>query len=66
VDSVNIIKGETKPVCIEIKLANSAGIFQVDELLKNKLKFSPLTPFIEVAAKIEGEMERRLFDSYKI
>ena len=66
VDSVNIIKGEMKPVCIEIKLANSAGIFQVDELLKNKLKFSPLTPFIEVAAKIEGEMERRLFDSYKI
>ncbi len=66
VDSVNIIKGEKKPVCIEIKLANSAGIFQVDELLRNKLKYSPLTPFVEVAAKIEGEMERRLFDSYTI
>ncbi len=66
VDNVNIIKGEKKPVCIEIKLANSAGIFQVDELLSNKLKYSPLEPFVEVTAKIEGETERRLFDSYTI
>ncbi|MCK4467897.1 MAG: hypothetical protein KAU60_06050, partial [Desulfobacterales bacterium] len=66
VDGVNIIKGTKKPVCIEIKLANSAGIFQVDELLKNKLKNSPLTPFVEVTARIEGEVERRLFDTYTI
>jgi metal-dependent HD superfamily phosphatase/phosphodiesterase len=66
VDGVNIIKGTKKPVCIEIKLANSAGIFQVDELLKNKLKNSPLTPFVEVTARIEGEVERRLFESYTI
>lgn len=66
VDNVNIIKGGKKPVCIEIKLANSAGIFQVDELLSNKLKYSPLEPFVEVTAKIEGETERRLFDSYTI
>jgi len=37
VEAVNIIKGTKKPVCIEITLANSAGIFQVDELLSNKL-----------------------------
>ena len=66
VDSVNIIKGEKKPVCIEISLANSAGIFQIDELLRNKLEYSPLKPFVEVAAKIEGKTERRLFDSFKI
>ncbi len=66
VDDVKIIRGEKKPVCIEIKLANSAGIFQVDELLSNKLKYSPLAPFVEVTAKIEGETERRLFDSYTI
>jgi len=66
VDSVNIIKGEKKPVCIEISLANSAGIFQIDELLRNKLECSPLKPFVEVAAKIEGETERRLFESFKI
>jgi metal-dependent HD superfamily phosphatase/phosphodiesterase len=66
VDDVNIKQGENKPVCIEIKLANSAGIFQVDELLRNKLRQSPLRPFVEVIAKIEGETERRLFDSYSI
>ena len=66
VDSVNIIKGEKKPVRIEINLTNSAGIFQVDELLKTKLKYSPLKPFLEVTVKIEGEMERRLFDSYTL
>ena len=66
VDSVNIIKGTKKPVCIEIKLANSAGIFQIDELLRNKLENSPLVPFVEVTAKIEGESERRLFESFTI
>lgn len=66
VDEVNIKKGKNKPVCIEIKLTNSAGIFQIDELLKNKLRHSPLKPFVEITAKIEGDMERRLFDSYSI
>jgi metal-dependent HD superfamily phosphatase/phosphodiesterase len=66
VDDVKIKKGENKPVCIEIKLSNSAGIFQIDELLRNKLRYSPLKPFVEVIAKIEGESERRLFDSFSI
>jgi metal-dependent HD superfamily phosphatase/phosphodiesterase len=66
VDDVNIKKGETKPVCIEVKLSNSAGIFQIDELLRNKLRFSPLKPFVEVIATIEGDTERRLFDSFTI
>ena len=64
VDDVNIKKGEEKAVCIEIKLANSAGIFQIDELLKRKLSHSTLRDHVEVTAKIEGETERRLFDSY--
>ena len=66
VDDVNINKGENKPVCIEIKLNNSAGIYQIDELLKHKLRNSPIKPFVEVIAKIEGETESRLFDSFSI
>ena len=66
VSDVKIKKGENKPVCIEIKLTNSAGIFQIDELLRNKMRYSPLRPLVEIIAKIEGEMERRLFDSYSI
>jgi metal-dependent HD superfamily phosphatase/phosphodiesterase len=63
---VTIIQGEKKPVCVEIELTNSAGIFQVDELLRNKLQYSPLAPFVEVTAKIAGETERRLLDSYTL
>ncbi len=66
VDEVMIKKGAKKPVRIEIKLSNSAGIFQVDQLLRNKLENSPLAPFVEVTASIEGESERRLLDFYTI
>ena len=66
INDVNIKKGENRPVCLEISLNNSAGIYQIDELLKNKLKDSPIKPFVEVTAKIEGEKESRLFDSYSI
>lgn len=66
VEAVKISRGTSKPVRIEITLANSAGIFQVDELLRHKLSFSPIEPFVEVTATIEGETERRLFDSYTI
>lgn len=66
VNDVSIKKGQDKPVRIEIKLANSAGIFQIDELLRKKLHRSPLKSFVEVIATIEGTMERKLFNSYSI
>jgi metal-dependent HD superfamily phosphatase/phosphodiesterase len=49
-----------------IRLSNSAGIFQVDELLKHKLKNSTLAPYVEVEASLEGETERRLVEIYKL
>ena len=33
IDRVNISAGENRPVRLEIELNNSAGIFQVDDLL---------------------------------
>ncbi|HIC89156.1 MAG TPA: HD domain-containing protein [Anaerolineae bacterium] len=66
VDSVTIEKGERRPVRIEIAMNNSAGIFQVDELLRRKLKNSTLAPFVEVVAKVEGEAERRLWEVYQL
>ncbi len=64
VKSVNIGKGSAKPVRIEVELNNSAGIFQMDNLLRKKLHNSTLVPYVEVRAFIEGEMERRLIDEY--
>ncbi|MBN2556085.1 MAG: HD domain-containing protein [Anaerolineales bacterium] len=66
VEDVKIEPGQKKPVRINITLNNSAGIFQVDELLKRKLKGSTVAPYIEVIAHVEGEQERRLLEEYEI
>lgn len=58
--------GIERPVRIAISLGNSAGIFQVDELLKRKLKNSTLAPYVEVEARIAGETERRLLEVYEL
>lgn len=66
VESVHIEKGLKKPVRVVVKLGNSAGIFQVDELLKRKLSNSSLAPYVEVVAQVEGETERRLLEAYEL
>ena len=47
-------------------MSNSAGIFQVDELLATKLRGSGLEEFIEVVARIEAEHEERLIPVFRI
>ena len=68
VSEVTIERGEERPVRVDIKMNNSSGIFQVDELLKRKLNNSTLTEFMEVSAHIEGEeeRERKLVEIYKL
>jgi metal-dependent HD superfamily phosphatase/phosphodiesterase len=39
---------------------NSAGVYQVDELLRKKLRGSGLEDWIEVVARIETEQEKLL------
>ena len=38
IDEVRIEPGEERPVKVEIEMNNSAGIFQVDDLLATKLR----------------------------
>jgi hypothetical protein len=45
---------------------NSAGIYQVDGLLKAKLRGSGLEPYVEVLAHIDTEAEKRLVPLYKL
>lgn len=66
IKDVQIKKGEKKPIRIEIIMANSSGIFQVDSLLRNKLKTSKLADYIEVYAYIEGEVEEKIINFLKI
>jgi metal-dependent HD superfamily phosphatase/phosphodiesterase len=66
VDGVDITAGEERPIRLEIKLNNSAGIFQVDDLLATKIRGTPLESHIEVIAEVEGETEKRLLTSFRL
>lgn len=66
IDEVKITKGDKRPVRVEIRMSNSAGIFQVDELLRRKLKHSTLNGLVEVIARIESESEKRLVSLYAL
>jgi metal-dependent HD superfamily phosphatase/phosphodiesterase len=66
IDAVSIERGDEVPIRIEITMSNSAGIFQVDELLKRKLRHSSIAPYVQVVARIEGETEKRLLELYTI
>jgi hypothetical protein len=66
IEDVAIGDGETKPIRIEITMNNSSGIYQVDGLLKAKLRGSGLEPYVEVTARIDTEAEKRLVPVYRL
>ena len=66
IDDVKIDAGEDRAIRIEIEMNNSAGIFQVDELLATKLRGSKLEDHVEVIARIDAEHEKRLVPIFRI
>jgi hypothetical protein len=66
IEEVRISPGRDRAVRVEISMSNSAGIFQVDELLAVKLRGSGLEQHIEVIARIEAEHEQRLIPVFRI
>jgi metal-dependent HD superfamily phosphatase/phosphodiesterase len=66
IEEVAIKDGEKTPVLIEITMNNSSGVYQVDELLKAKLRGSGLEPYVEVIARIDTEAEKSLIPLYRL
>jgi uncharacterized protein len=66
IDAVDIGDGQNAPIGIEILMNNSSGIYQVDGLLKAKLRGSGLEPYVEVTAHIDTEAEKRLVPIYRL
>ena len=66
IEEVRIRPGRERAVRVEILMSNSAGIFQVDELLATKLRGSGLEEHVEVIARIDAEHERRLVRVFQI
>jgi metal-dependent HD superfamily phosphatase/phosphodiesterase len=62
VESVSIRPGTDKPVTITVELSNSAGLFQLDQLLRNKLDGSGIEHLIEVDAKVDAAEKTLLKD----
>jgi uncharacterized protein len=66
IDEVVIAEGTERAVSVEIKMNNSAGLYQVDELLRAKLRGSGLEPYFEVVARVENEAEKSLVPLYRL
>jgi metal-dependent HD superfamily phosphatase/phosphodiesterase len=65
IEGVTLEKGDERPICVTVDMSNSAGLFQLDQLLREKLKGSGLEPYVQVRAKL-GEEEKRLLTDFTL
>jgi len=65
IQKVRIDRGTERPIKIAIEMTNSAGIFQVDSLLREKLQASLIAPHVEVVAEVV-ENEEKILHRYSI
>ena len=63
VESVSLGKGSVKPIAVTVELSNSAGLFQLDQLLRNKLDGSGLVEYLEIDVTV-GEEEKRILTDF--
>jgi hypothetical protein len=65
IEKVDIQEGDQTPVTVRITMSNSAGIFQIDELLKPRIQNSGLQNYIHVVAEINWEKERKIIQKFE-
>jgi len=65
IKKVTLKKGEDRPVKIQVRMSNSAGIYQLDNLLREKLRNSGIAQYFEVIGEISGE-EKKIVERYTI
>jgi len=65
IEGITLEKGDERPICVTVDMSNSAGLFQLDQLLREKLKGSGLEPYVEVRAKL-GEEEKPLLTDFTL
>ncbi|MDD1703358.1 MAG: HD domain-containing protein [Methanoregula sp.] len=69
IEQVEIRKGTEKPIELLIHMSNSAGIFQVQEILAPKVRAGPLAGFVEVVAVTAsgpGKTEKTIVDGIRM
>jgi len=63
IESVSLGRGDLKPVAVTVQLSNAAGLFQVDQLLRNKLDGSGLEGYLEFDVTV-GDEEKRILNNF--
>ncbi len=68
IESVALEPGSERPVRIVIRINNSAGMFQLDQLFRDKLKGSGIEDYVELEAVLDSpaEGEARLFKGFRL
>jgi len=66
ISGVDILEGREKPIEIRIQMTNPAGVFQVDDIMTEKLNGSNLEKFVTITAYILENGQERLYKEYNI
>ncbi|UTF53768.1 HD domain-containing protein [Natronosalvus rutilus] len=66
ISRVSLHEGESSPVMVEIAMTNAAGVYQVDNLLKAKLKGSGLEDDIRIVAVNTNENREQLVERIEL
>ena len=66
IKNVKIIEGGHKPITVKVKMSDTAGIFQIDQLLKPRIKNSGLQNLIHVEAEVTGKEETYMIDRFEL
>ena len=65
IEGISLERGSEKAICVIVNMSNSAGLFQLDQLLREKLKGSGLEQHLEVKVRL-GEEEKPLLTDFTL
>lgn len=64
IDRVEVKRGSSKPIRVNITMNHTAGIFQIDELLKKKVTGSGIEAYLDIVVYIDKGKGKKLFKSF--
>jgi len=64
IDNVEVTSGKDIPVLINITMNHTAGLFQVDELLKHKVNNSGIEKYLDIKIFVEKDNNKQLLKQY--
>ena len=59
IENVDIAAGKEKPIRVDVQMSSEVGLFQVEEVLMQKIANSSAKPYIELYAQVQNETEKR-------